>query len=590
MSVRGKKKQKAAKWIRFRIVVVGAALALCFGLILCRAVQLQVLSGSELCKKAEKQVKKAFHKSARRGTIYDRNHKELAVSSEVSSICAYPKSIRSQRQTALALARSLKLKQRPIFQKLASGKGFVWIKRHASPKEASAVKALNLTGVDFVTESRRFYPMRSLAAQVIGFCGTDGRGLEGIEYYYEAVLSGCESKWTVFRDALGRSFKMEAALPGRKDGHDLILTIDANIQYVAEQALSESVKKFAAKSGMAVVMVPATGAILAMAHVPQFNPNSFGQYKPWFWRNRAITDCFEPGSTFKIFLAAAALESGLCTPDSKFYCEQGRYEVGNNIVHDVHAYGPLSFRDILKYSSNIGAAKIGEKIGSTYFYHKLEGFGFGVRTGIDCPGESPGVLQPLEGLSDMDALATCFGQGLSASALQLTAAVSAVANDGVLMKPYLVQGVMDRQGRLVERFSATKLRRVISSDAARSVTRMLERVVGKGGTGVKAALRGYRVAGKTGTAQKVDPKEMRYARDKYIAAFAGFVPAGEPEIAILVVVDEPQRQHYGGVVAAPVFRRIARETLQHLKIPPELVTPDEAAGSIRASMEAVPMG
>jgi cell division protein FtsI (penicillin-binding protein 3) len=244
----------------------------------------------------------------------------------------------------------------------------------------------------------------------------------------------------------------------------------------------------------------------------------------------------------------------------------------------------------LKYSSNIGAAKIGEKIGSAYFYRKLEGFGFGARTGIDCPGESPGVVQPLEGLSDMDALATCFGQGLSASALQLTAAVSAVANDGVLMKPYLVQGVTDRQGHFVERFTPTKGRRVISSEVARSVTRMLERVVAKGGTGVNAAVRGYRVAGKTGTAQKVDPKEMRYARDKYIAAFAGFVPAGDPKIAILVVVDEPKKQHYGGVVAAPVFRRIAQETLQHLKIPPELVIPDEAAGSIRASREALPMG
>ncbi|MGD8513260.1 MAG: penicillin-binding protein 2 [Deltaproteobacteria bacterium] len=590
MSVRGANKGKGTKWIRFRIVCVGTTLAFCFGLILCRAVQLQVLSGSELCDKAEKQVKQALQTSPRRGAIYDRNHKELAVSSKVSSICAYPKGISSPRQTASALARSLNLKQGPIFEKLSSGKSFVWIKRHANPKEASAVKALNLTGVDFVEESRRFYPMKTLAAQVVGFCGTDGRGLEGIEYYYNPVLNGRQSKWTVFKDALGRSFKSEADSQGRKDGHDLLLTIDTNIQYVAEKALAESVEKFEAKSGIAVVMVPGTGAILAMAHVPQFNPNSFGQYKRWFWRNRAITDCFEPGSTFKIFLAASALESGLCTPDSEFYCEEGRYEVGNNVVHDVHAYGPLSLRDILKYSSNIGAAKIGEKIGSAYFYRKLEGFGFGAKTGIDCPGESPGVVQPLEGLSDMDALATCFGQGLSASALQLTAAVSAVANDGILMKPYLVQGVMDRQGYLVERFTPKKGRRVISSKVARCVTRMLERVVAKGGTGVNAAVRGYRVAGKTGTAQKVDPKEMGYARGKYIAAFAGFVPARDPKITILVVVDEPKKQHYGGVVAAPVFRRIAQESLQHLKIPPELVIPNEAVGSIRASREGSPMG
>jgi cell division protein FtsI (penicillin-binding protein 3) len=551
---------------------------------------LQVLNGSELCDKAEKQVKKAFQTSPRRGTIYDRNHKELAVSSKVSSVCAYPTGMSSPRHTASALARTLNLEKRSIFERLSSGKKFVWIKRHASPQEAAAVRALNLTGVDFVQESRRFYPMKTLAAQVIGFCGTDGRGLEGIEYYYDRLLSGRESKWTVFKDALGRSFKSEAASQERKDGHDLLLTIDTNIQYVAEKALSESVKQYEAKSGIAVVMVPDTGAILAMAHVPEFNPNSFAQYKPWFWRNRAITDCFEPGSTFKIFLAASALESGLCTPDSEFYCEEGRYQIGNNIVHDVHAYGPLSLRDILKYSSNIGAAKIGEKIGSDVFYRQLEAFGFGARTGIDCPGESPGVVQPLEGLSAMDALASCFGQGLSTSALQLTAAVSAVANDGVLMKPYLVQGLMDRQGHLVKRFTPSEGRRVISSKVARSVARMLERVVAKGGTGVNAAVRGYRVAGKTGTAQKVDPKEMGYARDKYIAAFAGFVPARDPQIAILVVVDEPKKQHYGGVVAAPVFRRIAQETLQHLKIPPELVIPDEAAGAIRASREDVAMG
>jgi cell division protein FtsI (penicillin-binding protein 3) len=423
----GKKKTKATKWIRFRIIIIGTVLALCFGVVVGRAVQLQVLDRSELSEKAAGEYKRAFHKMPRRGTIYDQNHRELAVSIDVSSICAYPKRISAPRRTASALARTLNLKRRPIFQKLSSGKGFVWIRRHAKPKEVSAVRKLDLDGVDFVTESRRFYPLRTLAAQVLGFCGTDGRGLEGLEYSYDPILSGRESRWTVFKDALGRSFTVEADSPETKDGYNVVLTIDKNIQHIAERSLSETVERFSAKSGMAMVMAPSTGAVLAVAHVPQFNPNTFGQYAPELRRNRNITDSFEPGSTFKIFLAAAALESGLCTPNSRFDCEEGRYKVGNNVVHDVHAHGPLSIRDILKYSSNIGAAKIGEKIGSKYLCNKIKAFGFGARTGIDCPGETPGSVLSLEKWSDMDSLAICFGQGISVSALQLTTALCAVA-------------------------------------------------------------------------------------------------------------------------------------------------------------------
>ncbi len=590
MTVHGTRKPNDSRWIRFRIVVVGTILALCFGVIVGRAVELQVLRSRELFGKAADQYNKTFDKRPRRGTIYDQNYRELAISIDTASICAYPKQISSPRETALALAQALHLEQGPIFQKLSSGKGFVWVKRHATPKEESAVRELNLDGVDFRTESRRVYPLRTLAAQVIGFCGIDERGLEGLEYYYNSSLSGLESRWTDMKDALDRWFTAGPVPPESKDGLNLILTIDRNIQYVAEQALSETVEQFSAKSGIALIMVPSTGAVVAMAHVPQFNPNTFGRYDPWFWRNRAITDSFEPGSTFKMFLAAAALDSDFCTPDSEFYCEKGLYRVGNNVIHDVYAHGALSLKDILKYSSNIGAAKIGEKIGSRFFYDKLKAFGFGEKTGIDCPGECPGALHPVQGWSEMDALATCFGQGLSVSALQLTSAVAAIANDGVLMKPYLVQGMTDRQGRLVKTFQPTRLRRVISSDVAHSLTRMLERVVAKGGTGVRAALTGYRVAGKTATAQKVDPDGKGYARDKYIATFAGFVPAGDPRMVVLVVVDEPKKHHYGGVVAAPVFRRIVREALQYLKIPPELVTPDEAEPPFRASWEAARMG
>jgi len=589
MTAAGWKKITAIKWIRFRIVVVGTILALCFGVIIGRGVQLQILSGPELCERAEGQYKKARHRTARRGTIYDRNLRDLAVSIDASSICAYPKLNYSAQETALALSQALDVEQGLIFQRLTSGRRFVWVKRHVNPREASAVRNMALDGVDFRTESRRVYPQKALAAQVIGFCGVDGKGLEGLEYYYDDLLRGRETSWTAINDAFGHWFTVGPGPIESRDGCNLILTIDKNIQYIAEQALSHSVEKFSAKSGMAVVMVPSTGAILAMAHVPRFNPNTFGLHEPWYWRNRAITDFFEPGSTFKIFLAGAALESGLCTPDAEFYCEKGAYRVGNNVIHDLHPYGTLSLRDILKYSSNIGAAKVGERIGPKELHNRLKAFGFGDRTCVDWPYERPGILKPVGSSSAMDALATCFGQGVSVSALQLTTAVAAIANDGLLMKPYLIQEMTDRQGRLVKRVEPTIIRRVVSSETARTLTGMLERVVAKGGTGVQAALKGYRIAGKTGTAQKTDPNGQGYATDKHTSAFVGFVPSGDPRIVILVVVDEPKGHYYGGVVAAPVFREIARETLQYLRIPPELVTPEEK-GSFTASREEVPMG
>jgi len=585
-----RKRPNPNKWIRFRIMVVGVFLTLCFVVIMGRAVQLQVLDRGKLSARAQGEYKKAFSKLPRRGTIYDRNNMELAVSIDVASICAYPKRLESPKQAATKLAQALNEKGAPLLKMLSSEKNFVWIKRKANPKEVESVRALQLAGIDFVKESRRFYPMKTLAAQVLGFCGTDGSGLEGIEFQYDPLLRGYENHWTVFRDALGRSFQEEASARRLEEGYNLILTIDQNIQHLAEEALAESVKAFAAKSGMAVVMDPKTGAILAMAHVPRFNPNTFGQYEPRIRRNRAVTDSFEPGSTFKVFLGAAALESGCLTPESTFHCEDGRYQIGSNVVHDVHAHGLLSFQDILKYSSNIGAAKIGARIGSAYFRDTLQSFGFGSRTGVDCPGETLGSLLPLERWSTMDALAICFGQAVSVSALQLTAALCATANDGVFMKPYLLQAMTDGKGRLVRSYQPAKVRQVVSAATARTLAQMLERVVSKGGTGQQAALRGYRVAGKTGTAQKVDPVTKRYAKNKYTAVFSGFVPSRDPAVVISVIVDEPTKHHYGGVVAAPVFRKIAEECLQYLKIPPELIIPEQEAETIKASREELWMG
>ncbi|MBW1769961.1 MAG: penicillin-binding protein 2 [Deltaproteobacteria bacterium] len=576
MRIGRKKKPNPLKWVRFRIVIVGAFFGVCFALMVARAFQLQVVEGRQLQSKAEDRYTEAFCNTSKRGTIYDRNHTELAVSVDVESICAYPTQISSPKQIARPLARALNLKQSSLLKKLRSGKSFVYVKRQVTPAKVSSVRALKLDGIGFRTESRRFYPLKSLAAQVIGFCGTDGNGLEGLEFRYDAYLKGRESAGTIIKDALGRSFTWEPSSEG-KPGYNLILNLDKNIQYIAEEALSEGVRKSRARSGIALVIVPSTGAILAVAHVPRFNPNAFGQYERWLWRNRALTDSFEPGSTFKILLVAAALESGICTPDSEFYCEEGAYRVGRKVVHDTHPHETLSLQDIIKYSSNIGAAKVGKKIGPAYLYHKLEEFGLGEKSGIDCPGETPGSLRPVGSWTEIDAATICFGQGVSLSALQLGVAVSTVANGGLMMKPYLVHKIADVQGRTIKSVEPTPLRRVISRENARRLTRMMMRIVEEeDGTGVQAAVRGYHVAGKTGTAQKADPAGGGYAAGKYVASFVGFAPAENPEIVVLVAIDEPREEYYGGVVSAPVFRRIVRETLRYLKVPSELVTPEHA--------------
>jgi len=599
-----KKKPNPLKWVRFRIIIVGTLLGVCFALVVARAYQLHVLNGRQLQSKAAVRYTKAFYNIPKRGAIYDRNHAEFALSIDVDSICAYPRQVSSPEETARKLAQALHLKRSAMIETLCSDKGFVWVKRHVDPAEVSTVKALNLDGIDFVTESRRFYPLKTLASQVVGFCGMDGRGLEGLEFYYDSFLRGRESRRTVLRDALGRGFTEEPSYEG-KPGYNLILNIDKNIEYIAEQALSEGVMKSLAKSGTALVIVPSTGEILAVAHVPRFNPNAFAQYEPWLWRNRAFTDSFEPGSTLKVLLVAAALESGVCTPVSEFYCEEGAYRIGRRVVHDVHRYGTLSLQDIVKYSSNIGAAKVGQKLGPAYYYHKLKAFGLGEKLGIDCPGEAVGSVLPVGNWTEFDAVAVCFGQGISMSALQLAVAVSAIANNGMLMKPYLVQKITDVEGRTIESFEPIPLRQVISPENALRLTHMMMRTVEADGTGVQAALRDYKVAGKTGTAQKADPAGGGYAADEYIASFIGFAPAENPAITVLVVIDEPRKGHYGGVAAAPVFRRIVRETLRYLKVPPDVSTADYAAsdlhsteqkgdrlpaGSLRVSYEEPTMG
>jgi cell division protein FtsI (penicillin-binding protein 3) len=485
----------------------------------------------------------------------------------VPSIGAHPKQIEDPAAVARALAKALGLDRKKVLENLQSDSPFVWIARHVSPDEVEKVDSLGFEGLVFKTEPGRFYPHKTMAGQVLGIAGIDGKGLEGVEFYYRGPLKGREAKFRIVRDALGRAFGLESGNDEDLRGNNIVLTIDRAVQYIAEGALKEAVTENRAKSGIAIVMVPKTGAILALAHYPFFNPNKFREYSRFELRNRAISDPFEPGSTMKMFSAAAALESGVAGRYTTFYCENGRYRIGKNVVHDTHPHEILSLEEIVKFSSNIGAAKLSERMGSDTLYEMLTNFGFGRKTGIDCPGETSGLLSAYQRWSKIDSAAISFGQGVSVSAIQLIAAVSAIANNGILMKPYIAQAITDKNGALVRKFGPTPVRRAVSSETARIVAKILSTVTEEKGTGVNAALAGYKVCGKTGTAQKVG-ENGRYAKKRYMASFVGFVPLEYPAISILVVVDEPKKSIYGGTVAAPAFRKIALQALNYLNIAP----------------------
>ncbi|MCP4627160.1 MAG: penicillin-binding protein 2 [bacterium] len=556
------------KYFRFRILLVGILFFIALMAIAAKAIHLQVFQSRWLSEAASDQYEKSLTISGKRGNIYDRHQREMAVSIDVTSIAANPAKIENIAETAKKLAEILNLDARQVRQKLALDKSFVWIKRKTTARETLLVKALNLSGINFVQEYNRFYPNTTLAAQALGFTGLDGKGLEGLEFYYNPQLKGAESQITIIADALGNSFRSENRQLATQSGHNLILTIDSNIQYITENALQEAVNQYSAASAMAIVMQPRTGAVLALAHVPAINPNAYLHFDRSLWRNRAITDPFEPGSTMKIFSAAAALESGNIKHDDIFYCENGAYKIGKNVVHDISKHGWLSLQQIIKFSSNIGAVKISEKVGAKKLYQTFQNFGFGTKTGIDCPGEATGSLSHYSSWSAIDVGAISFGHGIAVSAIQLISAVSAIANDGVLMKPYIVMEVTDQYGQSVKRYEPRPVRRVISARNAGIIKNIMQTVTTEGGTGVNAALDRYSVCGKTGTARKLD-EGGQYSQSKHVASFVGFTPARNPEIAMLVIIDEPREKYYGGIVAAPLFKKIAQQTLNYLNVAPE---------------------
>ncbi len=562
--------------------MTGICFLLVLGVLFLRAYQLQILEGKELSSLAKEGYTGRFTLTAQRGTIYDRNGRELALSIDVDSIYCYPKRVKDPSKTATLIANALHMKKGGVLKKLQSPRSFVWIKRKVTPEEIIRVRGLNLTGIGFTKEGRRYYPSMETGAHVIGFASQDNKGLEGIELKYNAYLEGQEIRLNRIRDALGRSLVFDGPWMEKQGPFDLVLTLDKEISYKALKALKMAVKGSGAESGVCIVMRPQTGEILAMEVVPEFNPNIFWRFRPYEWRNRAVTDCFEPGSTLKAFLLAAALEEGVVTPETVLNSEKGYYSVGNSIIHDRRPFGMLKVSEIIKFSSNIGAIKIGQRLGAERFHHYLKRFGFGERTGIDFPGERKGNLKSIKDKSLIVQNTRYFGQGISVSPLQLAMAFGAIANGGHLMRPYLVKSIVDQSGKTIREFYPVVRRDVISSKIAKEVRGILEGVVRKGGTATKAAIDGYHVAGKTGTAQKVDPIKKTYSDKKFVAFFGGFAPSETPAIVILVALDEPKRTPYGGIVAAPVFSEVGGWTLTHLNVSPSF-PPVTALAALQAS-------
>ncbi len=555
---------------QLRIRIFGVLFILAFCVISVRAYQLQVVEAPELRARADQQRNHVVKLAPRRGSIVDRHGSPLAVSLQVDSLYADPVLIQDPAATAKKLAPILDIPQPELFKRLtATGRRFVWLQRMMDPDVAAEVRQLRLPGLVFVNERKRFYPQSTIGAHVVGFTGLDPRGLEGIELEYDRLLQGEPELLLSIKDARGREMATgEASVQGGATGHNLQLTLDRSLQYIAEKELVRVVRESNAIGGTLVMLEPASGRVLALASWPEFNPNLAGRYPADQRRNRAICDIYEPGSTFKPFLLAGVLEEGLMTPEQTVYCEQGRYSVGGSVVRDHRKFGDLNLGEMLKFSSNIGFVKLGKELERDRYYRYLRLFGFGSRTGIDFPGEVSGLIRPPSRWFEIDLAAMSFGQGLSVTPIQMATAMAAIANGGLLMEPYLVETITDEDHRVVRRRLPEVRHRVISERTAAQVRDMMVAVTEPGGTGIRAAVPGFRVAGKTGTAQKVDSVTGGYSVDKRIASFIGFVPAENPAVVIAVTVDEPQGDVYGGQVAAPAFARVASQTLNHLRILP----------------------
>ncbi len=538
-----------------------------FVLVFFRLIFIQGIEHQQWTARANRAQEKKVTIEAERGTIYDRNGKILAMNLDRPSVYAIPSEIENPRAASKQLAQVLALSRDKLLSSFLKKKAFVWIKRKISPEKKAEIQAMDIKGIRFVTESKRVYPRGPLMGQLIGFAGLDNQGLEGLERQHDTTLRGTEGALILERDAYGQSvFPKDLQYIEPTPGKDLHLTLDERIQHISERELGKMVEQTGAKGGTAIVMDPWTGEILSLAIRPAFNPNTVSVSRPDQWRNRAISDYYEPGSTFKIVTAAAAIEEGLITSDELIDCEDGAYRVKGTTIHDHDPFGVISFRQVIAHSSNIGTIKIAEILGENRLASYVRAFGFGTRLGIDLAGESPGLVRKTRRWSGRSLASIAIGQEVGVTPLQMVTATSALANGGYLMTPRIVREI--RGNTQQDLIKPHIQHRVLSEKTTQAMTNILKTVVSEDGTAQKASVHGYRVAGKTGTAQKIDPETGRYSPDKFVSSFVGFVPAGDPVVAILVMVDEPQGIAWGGEIAAPVFSNIAKEVLYYLKVPP----------------------
>lgn len=549
-----------------------------------RLIFIQLFRSNYLAQVAQKQHNLFVELEPRRGAIYDINLKPQAVNISADSLYASPNEIPEKDKAGIIanLLPILNADRAFLKERLYRRKSFVWLARKISPGQSEAIRRLNIKGIDFIKESRRSYPNGYLASHIIGFAGLDNTGLEGIELYYDNYLKGQEG-WALFlRDARQKKLDLKEKMVLPKDGFNLILTIDEVIQYIAERELDKVFNASRARGASIVVMNPRTGAILALSNRPTFDLNEHENAGKERLRNRSICDLFEPGSVFKIVTASAALQEKKVVEEDRFFCENGSYRVANHILHDHHPNGWLTFKQVIEESSNIGTTKVAQILGPEIVYKYVKLFGFGVKSGVDMPGEISGMIKEPRFWSKTSIGAIPIGQEVGVTALQLASGISIIANGGRLMKPYIVEEIRDNYGETIRKFAPQTNQKVITAETAARVKKILIGAV-ESGTGKLARMPGFTAAGKTGTAQKLEANGA-YSHSKFVASFIGFAPAEEPVIAIAVCVDEPRSSHFGGVVAAPVFRNVANDVLRYLKVSQNInaLNPKFALNEIKA--------
>jgi len=577
--------------VRARIRFLGFFLTFLLILPAAKAFYLQIHERDALRERANRQSQIVEKVNPRRGAILDRNGQSLAISVPVPSIYAVREKIEDKSLAVRKLAPILDLNSDTLMKRLDRGSGFVWLSRKVEPDIADQVKEAGIKGVGIRTESRRYYPNGDLAGAVLGFVGTDG-GLEGLESSLEEHLRGGNGVRILNLDAHGKV--MTSAEPWETypaAGSTVHLTLDQNIQFFAEQSLREGCARSGAITGTAIILESATGKILAMASYPGFNPNDFSRYGQRSFRNRGLTSIYEPGSTFKVITVAAALEASVFDEMDILFCNNGKFPVADVVINDHVPHGWLTLMGIIRKSSNIGASKVGLELGRERLGGYIKSFGFGQKTGVLLPGEGKGILRHENEWTQVDLANISFGQGLGVTPMQMVSAVNTLATRGELLRPYLVSRITSSSGNIILQNRPGIIRRVVSDGTAQKVTRMMETVIQPGGSGTRAAIKGFRVAGKTGTAQKFDLEQGSYSSEAFIASFVGFAPSRNPAITAIVIVDEPKEDIYGGVVAAPIWADMVSKTLKYLNIPehePETVPEEGQANEERWARGEIP--